>query len=43
MDFELVSREQKLIHIFTDRAVLDEPLAAVGGEAPEFIYRRYGG
>ncbi len=23
MDFELVSREQKLIHIFTDRAVLD--------------------
>ncbi len=26
-----------------DRAVLDEPLAAVGGEAPEFIYRRYGG
>ena len=26
-----------------DRAVLDEPLAAVGGESPDFIYRRYGG
>ncbi|MDP7540589.1 MAG: pyrroloquinoline quinone biosynthesis protein PqqE, partial [Alphaproteobacteria bacterium] len=26
-----------------DRAVLDEPLAAVGGGSPDFIYRRYGG
>jgi PqqA peptide cyclase len=26
-----------------DRAVLDEPLAGVGGESPDFIYRRYGG